>query len=83
MSRVSMAERTRVSLFVARGVFGRVTSGLLVHSPLGALASFGKPDRLLIAPQDLRTADPAQAAEIYAALRVEHGSSCGWALKAQ
>ena len=28
--------------------------------------SRGKPDRLLIAPQDLRTADPTRASEIYA-----------------
>src|SRR5207248_8405782 len=30
------------------------------------LLSFGKVDRLLIAPQDLRTADATRAAEIYA-----------------
>jgi uncharacterized heparinase superfamily protein len=65
MSRVSIAERTRLSVFVARGLVrrfaGRVTTHPLVSWPF----SFGKADRLVIAPQDLRTADATRASEIY------------------
>src|ERR1700674_1615396 len=65
MSRASVAERTRLSVFLARGLLrrliGRVTTHPIVSWPL----SFGKADRLVIAPQDLRTTDATRASEIY------------------
>ena len=66
MSRASVAERTRLSVFFARGMarklLGRLTGFSLAQLPfLG-----GAPDRLLIAPQDLRTANSTRASEIYA-----------------
>src|SRR5262249_43929216 len=42
-------------------VVARVLSLPLLQRP----AWIGRPDRVVIAPQDLRTADPTQAAEIY------------------
>src|SRR3954452_6197008 len=65
MSRVSVTEQARLSLFLARAI---------LRALLGEFAAFwiyrlpvfsGKNDRLVIAPQDLRTADAAQAAEIH------------------
>jgi uncharacterized heparinase superfamily protein len=65
MARVSVAEHTRLSVFLARGLLrklvGRVTGHPLLHWPFP-----GKTDRLVIAPQDLRTADATRASEIYA-----------------
>ncbi|MGH6770760.1 MAG: heparinase II/III family protein [Xanthobacteraceae bacterium] len=65
MSRVSVAERTRLSAFVARGMVrrlvGRVTGLSLVRLPFLP----GAPDRLVVAPQDLRTSDATRATEIY------------------
>src|SRR5437899_3922110 len=66
MSRLTVAEWIRVCVFLARGLvrrlIGRVATNPIVHW----LLSFGKVDRLLIAPQDLRTTDSTRAAEIYA-----------------
>ena len=66
MSRVTVAERTRLSVFVARGVVrgivGRLTGLSIARLPFLP----GAPDRLVIAPQDLRTADATRASEIYA-----------------
>jgi len=60
MSRVSVAEHTKLSVFLARGLLrrliGRVTGHRLVHWSLPA-----KTDRLVISPQDLRTADATRA----------------------
>ncbi len=65
MSRVSMADRgTMASLLLRRKLFhwyGRVLANPLLQLP----RLLGKPERLLIAPQDLRTADPTRASEIY------------------
>lgn len=65
MSRALIAERARFSLLVAhRGV--RLLTGRAYAHPL-LRWRFGRgADRLLIAPQDLRTADPTRASEIYA-----------------
>jgi uncharacterized heparinase superfamily protein len=64
MSRVSVAEHTKLSVFLARGLFrkliGRVTGHPLLNWPFPA-----KTDRLVISPQDLRTADATRASEIY------------------
>jgi uncharacterized heparinase superfamily protein len=66
MARVSVAERARLSAFVARGVarglLGRLSALSAVRLPFLP----GAPDRLVIAPQDVRTADATRASEIYA-----------------
>ena len=66
MARLSMAERVKLSvLLVRRGM--RNTAGRLRGHPLIRWNIFpGKTDRLVIAPQDLRTADGTRASEIYA-----------------
>jgi uncharacterized heparinase superfamily protein len=66
MSRVSVAERTRLSVFLARGLVGGLTSRITTHPIVDWPFSFGKTDRVVIAPQDLRTADSTRAGEIYA-----------------
>ncbi len=66
MSRVSVAERSRLSIFVVRGGLRRLVTRVLTHPIAQWPFSFGKPDRLLIAPQDLRTSDATRASEIYA-----------------
>ena len=65
MSRGFIAERAKLSLFVARRALLVGMARLNAH-PLvrWRFASTGS-DRLLIAPQDLRTADPTRASEIY------------------
>src|SRR5262249_42899884 len=65
MSRASVAERTRLSVFVARGMLRKLIRQVTGH-PLLHLALPGKTDRLVISPQDLRTADATRASEIYA-----------------
>src|SRR6266545_2121555 len=65
MSRVSVAERTRLSVFLARGLLRRFVGRVLAHPFIQWPFSFGKADRLLIAPQDLRTTDATRASEIY------------------
>jgi len=66
MARVSVAEGTRLSVFLARGLLGRVTSRITAHPIVNWPFSFGKADRIAIAPQDLRTSDATRASEIYA-----------------
>src|SRR3979411_2118573 len=66
MSRVSVAERTRLSVFLARGLVRKLTSRVTTHPIVHRPFSFGKADRVVIAPQDLRTTDATRAAEIYA-----------------
>lgn len=65
MSPASIAERAKLSWFVAQRGLLRVAGSLYAHPltrwqvrPIAA-------DRLVIAPQDLRTADPTRASEIY------------------
>jgi uncharacterized heparinase superfamily protein len=66
MMRVSVAERARLSVLIGRRLFrsliGRVNAHPLLRWRFTATAT----DRLVIAPQDLRTADATRAAEIYA-----------------
>lgn len=66
MSRGLIAERARLSLLVVRrGV--RLFAGRVDAHPLLRWRFIpAKTDRLLIAPQDLRTADPTRASELYA-----------------
>src|SRR5262250_2981778 len=66
MARVSVAEGTRLSVFLARGLLGRITSRVAAHPIVHWPFSFGKADRIVIAPQDLRTSDATRASEIYA-----------------
>ncbi|OYW42737.1 MAG: hypothetical protein B7Z45_01680, partial [Azorhizobium sp. 12-66-6] len=66
MTRGALAERMRLAAFVA----GQGWRLLLAHLP-GLPLSLGRvsipvPERLLIAPQDLRTGDATRASEIYA-----------------
>jgi uncharacterized heparinase superfamily protein len=65
MSRVSFLDRGRLSwLALRRGLChlsGRIASHPLARFPFWSRAG----ERLLIAPQDLRTADPTRASEIY------------------
>src|SRR5207302_5885201 len=56
MSRVSAAERTRLSVFLARGLLRKLVARVMAH-PLLRWPFPGKTDRLVIAPQDPRTAD--------------------------
>jgi uncharacterized heparinase superfamily protein len=66
MARVSIVNRARLSwLLLRRGLrqlAGRINGHPVLGWPLPSL----KADRLLIAPQDLRTADATRASEIYA-----------------
>jgi uncharacterized heparinase superfamily protein len=65
MARVSLADRGRLSWLALRRGFDHAVARVLAHPLLQRPAWLGKPDRVVIAPQDLRTADPTQAAEIY------------------
>jgi uncharacterized heparinase superfamily protein len=66
MSRVSIAQRTRLSMHFARRGLWKIAGRLKGHQLLRWDLVPGKTDRLVIAPQDLRTADPTRASEIYA-----------------
>ncbi|HVX92178.1 MAG TPA: heparinase II/III family protein [Xanthobacteraceae bacterium] len=65
MSRALIADRLRLSwLLLRRGahhLVARILTNRFLRLPLP-----GKAERLVIAPQDLRTADPTRASEIYA-----------------
>jgi uncharacterized heparinase superfamily protein len=66
MSRGQIAERAKLSVFLARRALMLALARLNAHPFVRwRFASTGT-DRLLIAPQDLRTADPTRASEIYA-----------------
>jgi uncharacterized heparinase superfamily protein len=66
MSRVSVAERAKLSALLVQAGLRRLAGRLNGH-PLVRWRFFpAKTDRLIIAPQDLRTADATRAAEIYA-----------------
>lgn len=66
MTRGAIAERVRLAAFLA----GRSWRSLLARTPAAPLTlgnvAVPVPERLLIAPQDLRTGDPTRASEIYA-----------------
>src|SRR5207248_4570633 len=66
MSRVTVAERATLSVFLARAMVRRLATSL-TGFPLTRLRFLpGKAERLVISPQDLRTADTTRASEIYA-----------------
>src|ERR1700746_1320460 len=63
---VVIADRSRLSFLALRRRFNHLRARLKVH-PVAALFNWvGPAERLIIAPQDVRTADPTRAAEIYA-----------------
>lgn len=64
--RISVAERTKLSVLIGRRAFRSLVSRLSVHPLLRWRFVSAKTDRLVIAPQDLRTADATRASEIYA-----------------
>ncbi len=66
MMRVSVEERARLSAFIGRRAFCSLIGRIRAHPFLRWRYSSTTTDRLVIAPQDLRTADATRAAEIYA-----------------
>jgi uncharacterized heparinase superfamily protein len=66
MSRVSVAERAKLSALLLRGGWRKLSGRITSHPLLRLRFLPSKTDRLIIAPQDLRTSDATRAAEIYA-----------------
>jgi uncharacterized heparinase superfamily protein len=66
MMRISIAERTRLSVFIAGRAVKRVAGGFRAHPLLRWRLGGSGNERLVIAPQELRTADATRASEIYA-----------------
>jgi len=65
MMRVSAAERARLSLLIWRRAVRGLIGGFNTHPLLRWRFGSTTTDRLVIAPQDLRTADATRASEIY------------------
>ena len=65
MARGSIADRTRLAAYAARRAFSTSMGRFNAHPMLRWRFTPAMTDRLLIAPQDLRTADPTRASEIY------------------
>jgi uncharacterized heparinase superfamily protein len=66
MMRVTVAERLGLSALIGRRALRSTLARLTAHPLVRWRFGSGRTDRLLIAPQDLRTADATRAAEIYA-----------------
>jgi len=66
MMRVSVAERAKLSVLIGRRAFRSLLGSINAHPLLRWRFASTKTDRLVIAPQDLRTADATRASEIYA-----------------
>ncbi|HET9714822.1 MAG TPA: heparinase II/III family protein [Pseudolabrys sp.] len=66
MMRVSVAERARLSVLIGRRAVRRIITRIESSALLRWRFGLTKTDRLVIAPQDLRTADATRASEIYA-----------------
>jgi uncharacterized heparinase superfamily protein len=66
MSRGSIAERFRLAAYAAGRAWRTSIAHLDAHPLMRWRFTPARADRLLIAPQDLRTADPTRASEIYA-----------------
>src|SRR4029079_1046822 len=66
MSRVSVAERAKLSALLLRGMLRKLGGRVTGHPLLRWRFYPAKTDRLIIAPQDLRTADATSAAALYA-----------------
>src|SRR5258707_12184653 len=65
MARVSLADRGRLSWLALRRGLAHLAARIVTHPLVQRPAWLGRAERLVIAPQDLRTADPTPAAEIY------------------
>jgi uncharacterized heparinase superfamily protein len=65
VSRGSITDRTRLAAFAARRAMSTSMGRLNAHPLMRWRFASALADRLLIAPQDLRTADPTRASEIY------------------
>jgi uncharacterized heparinase superfamily protein len=65
MSRATVAERAKLAVFLVRGLLRRFVGAVATQPIVSWLVSFGKVDRLVIAPQDLRTTDATRASEFY------------------
>lgn len=66
MNRLVLAERMRLALLVAGYGWRRFVTRLIANPRYRWRIGMAVPERLLIAPQDLRTGDPTLASEIYA-----------------
>ena len=66
MMRVMVAERARLSALIGRRACRSLVGRFNAHPLLRWRFSSAKTDKLVIAPQDLRTADATRASEIYA-----------------
>ncbi|MEA3026412.1 MAG: hypothetical protein QOF91_1697, partial [Alphaproteobacteria bacterium] len=66
MAGLSMGERAKLLLLLARSTLRSIAGRLRGHPFIRLSFLPRKADRLLIAPQDLRTADGTRASEIYA-----------------
>ncbi|MGI8525683.1 MAG: heparinase II/III family protein [Pseudolabrys sp.] len=65
MTRVSVAERARLSVLIGSRTLQNLAGAIKAH-PLLRWRLASSTDRLVIAPQELRTADATRATEIYA-----------------
>jgi uncharacterized heparinase superfamily protein len=65
MARLSLADRGRLSWLALRRCVNHTLARILTHSLARRPPFLSRTDRIVIAPQDLRTADPTRAAEIY------------------
>jgi uncharacterized heparinase superfamily protein len=65
MSGASIADRSRLSWLILRRSFDRIIGRVRAHPIMRVPIITGRSERLLIAPQDVRTADPTRASEIY------------------
>jgi uncharacterized heparinase superfamily protein len=65
MARVSLANRAKLSWLLLRSGLRQFAGRVNGHPVMGGPLLPRKADRLLIAPQDLRTADATRASEIY------------------
>ncbi len=65
MPRGGFAERMKLSLYAARRWLRTLFSRFHAHPLVRWMFASARTDRLLMAPQDLRTADPTRASEIY------------------
>src|SRR5215470_17937121 len=65
MARLSLTDRGRLSLLALRRGVDHTLARIATHSFAQRPSFLARTDRIVIAPQDLRTADPTRAAEIY------------------
>src|SRR5665647_2804068 len=78
MKGVSIAERIRLSVLIGRRAFRSLVGGFNAYPLLRWRYGSTKTDRLVIAPQDLRTADATRASEIYAGRFAFAGKGVIW-----